>query len=152
LAVAEAFEQEGHNEAVLVRQHGDGATQGVEALAVFQALMSAGRWIDDFRQGFVLPPFPAVEERRIDGDAVEPGADLRLAAEVGERVPDVAHDFLKEIFHFAGPVEPGETEALDGRFVPLEEILKHALALGVIHGVKPIRYSLAEFLTSGDEK
>src|ERR1019366_9417649 len=49
------------------------------------------------------------------------------------------------------PVEPGETEALDGRFVPLEEILKHPLALGVIHGVKPIRYRLAGFLTSGGE-
>ena len=41
LAVAEAFEQERDDQPVLVRQHGDGAAQGGQALAVFQVLMGA---------------------------------------------------------------------------------------------------------------
>src|ERR1035437_8464257 len=90
-------------------------------------------------------------EKGVDRDTVQPRAGLRLAAEPGKRVPYIAHDLLKEIFHLVRGVEISETDTLDGRLVPLEEFPEHPLALRVIHCVKPIRYRLAGFLTSERE-
>src|ERR1035438_8382603 len=56
LAIAEAFEQECHNQPVLIRQHGDGAAQGLEALPVFQIPMRAGGRIGHFGQLLQLKP------------------------------------------------------------------------------------------------
>jgi hypothetical protein len=111
-AVAEAFEEERDHESILIRELGDGGAEGSEALLVFEILLGAGGGVGEFGELFSALPFAAVEERGVDGDAVEPGAGLGFAAEGGEGIPDVGHDFLEEVLDLGGAVEVGEAEAL----------------------------------------
>ena len=81
LLVAEAFEQQGDDEAVLVRERGDGGAQSGEAFLVFEVLMRAATGSRSSGSGSVGPAFPAIDQRGVHRDAVKPCARARLRRE-----------------------------------------------------------------------
>ena len=84
LPVAEAFEQQRDDEAVLAGKLGDGGAEGGEPLLILEILVrSPAARSGRSGSGFGGLLLAAVEQGGIDGDAVQPGADGRLAAEAG---------------------------------------------------------------------
>jgi hypothetical protein len=60
----------------------------------------------------------------VDGDPVEPGRELRLAAEGREPAMDVAERFLQDVLGVAGVAGQPERDPVDSAGVPLHELLE----------------------------
>src|SRR5882724_11441604 len=133
LAVTERFQKQGNDQTVLVGKGRDGATKCGEAFGVFQMLMSGGAGVGDLGKGLGRAALAAIEEGGVDGDAIEPGVGVGVAAEGGEGVPQIGHDFLKKVVDIGGGVEVSEAESLDAGLVLMEHFQEEALSLGVVH-------------------
>jgi hypothetical protein len=65
------------------------------------------------------PPEPVAITGLVDGDAVDPGAEARLAAEAVDRAEDAEEDFLREVERFIAVAQQVHRQLHD-----------HALVLG----------------------
>ncbi len=73
LAVAQAFQQQAHDEAVLVGQGGYGGPQGGQALLLLEVLLRPAALVRNV--GELLSPFslPPIDQCRVHGAAIQPG-------------------------------------------------------------------------------
>src|SRR5579863_381813 len=133
LLVAKALQQQRDNQAVLVRQGGNGTVQRRQPLLIFQRLMRAATLVRQVLQLFALLPFLAIYQCRVDGDAVHPRADFRLAPKGRQAMPHVFHDLLKEIVDFRRRIQISEAQSADARLVLLEQVEKLPLSFRVGH-------------------
>ena len=116
------------DDALLVGQAGEQAAEGAHALAALDVLVGGelGAAQDRIARRLVGEDGAAagrapVHEHDVDRDAVEPGAELGLAAEVLQALVGLDEDLLDDVFQVAARAEHPVDEARDVGAVPLVE-------------------------------
>ncbi len=117
------------DDALLVGEPVEQATEGAHALAPLGVLVGGGRLAAEqsvarrlVGEDGAAARGPPVHEHDVDRDAVQPGAELRLPAEVLQALVDLDEDLLDDVLEVAPAPEHAVDEAGDVGAVALVEL------------------------------